>query len=122
MRHPGFGLLVGELAPGGRLRSVRRLRGGLGALMHVLDIEKADGSRIRVSLRRVIAGYRDSQPDEVRAAFERLRLVEAAGVPSPRPLLLDAVGRFFGTPCLVMSYIPGSSPIEPTIGRPGRGI
>ncbi len=109
----GLEALVQALAPGGKLRSKRRLRGGLGALMHVLSIDRADGSRLRVSLRRYIEGYRDFDPDQVRADFDGLLLVEAVGIPAARPLLLDAEGRYFGGPCIVLSFIPGSSRYQP---------
>jgi aminoglycoside phosphotransferase (APT) family kinase protein len=78
--------------------------------MDVLDIERADGSRCKVSLRRFVAGHEGheaSTPEEVRREFEILRLVESAGIPAPRPILLDAEGEYFGVPAIVMSYLPG---------------
>jgi len=42
--------------------------------------------------------------------FEILRLVESAGIPAPRPILLDATGEFCGVPAMVMSYLPGRPP------------
>ena len=99
--------LVEELAPGGRLIRARRLRGGLGAHMQVLDIEQADGARFKVSLRRFARDHRYSAPEHVAHEYEILRLVEKAKVPAPRPLLLDAEGRLFGVPAMVLTYLPG---------------
>ena len=45
--------------------------------------------------------------------FEILRLVEGAGIPAPRPILLDAEGKYFGVPAIVMSYLRGR-PLFPT--------
>ena len=84
--------------------------------MDVLDIERADGSRWKVTLRRFLSGHEGnkvSPPEEVVREFETLRLVERAGIPAPRPLLLDAGGDYFGVPAIVISYLPGR-PVFPT--------
>ncbi len=103
----GLARLVDELAPGGWLIRTRRLRGGVGARMHVLDIERADGTRFKVSLRRFTRDNRSSRPEHVSHEYRVLHLVEQAGIPGPRPLLLDAEGRLFGVPAIVMTYLPG---------------
>ena len=118
--------LVGQIAPGGRVVRTRRLRGGLGCRMDVLDIERADESRCKVSLRRFVSGHEGhaaSTPEEVTREFETLRLVERAGIPAPRPILLDAEDECFGVPAIVMSYLPGR-PLFPTtnIGRWTDGL
>ena len=103
-----FAALVNRLAPGGRLVRSRRLRGGLGARMDVLDIERADGSRWKVALRRFVREqHRFSTREHVAHEFEVLRLVETAGIPAPRPVLLDANGEYFGVPAIVLTYLPG---------------
>jgi aminoglycoside phosphotransferase (APT) family kinase protein len=92
----------------------RRLRGGLGSRMDALEIERTDGSRWKVTLRRFARdGHRFSTPEHVGHEFEILRLVERAGIPAPRPVLLDANGELFGVPAIVMSYLPGR-PLFPT--------
>jgi aminoglycoside phosphotransferase len=107
--------LVRELTPGGRLVRTRRLRGGVGARMHVLDIERADGTRIKVSLRRFIPEHRFAAPDHVAHEYRTLQLVQEVGIPAPRPLLPDADGRLFGVPAIVMSYLPGRAVHEPQL-------
>ncbi len=105
---PGaFARLVEELAPGGRMVRARRLRGGLGARMQVLDIERADGTRLKVSLRRFVRAHRFSTPDHVAHEYRILQLIEEAGIAAPRPLLLDAEGRMFGVPAIVLTYLRG---------------
>lgn len=107
----GANALVQQLAPGGRLVRSRRLRGGLGAKMHALTLERSDGSRFQVSLRRSLPSDRPPafQVERVAREFETLRLLERAGIAAPRPLLLDADGQYFGVPMLVQSFLPGKS-------------
>ena len=82
--------------------------------MDMLDIERADGSRWKVTLRRFVrTEHRFSTPEHVTHEFEILRLVECAGIPAPRPILLDARREYFGVPAIVMSYLPGR-PLFPT--------
>jgi aminoglycoside phosphotransferase (APT) family kinase protein len=110
----GLASLVECLTPGGRLVRTRRLAGGLGCRSDVLEIERADGSRWKVTLRRFVrAEHRFSTPEHVIHEFDILRLVEAAGIPAPRPVLLDATGEYFGVPAIVISYLPGR-PAFPT--------
>jgi hypothetical protein len=82
--------LVQKLAPGGRLIRTRRLRGGLGSQMNVLRIEDNAGHRSSVVLRRYVPGWRKSTPEGATYEFRVLALVDSAGIPAPRRLLLDA--------------------------------
>jgi len=117
-RPAGLGELAEDLAPGGRLIRTRRLRGGLGARMHVLDIERTDGRRFKVSLRRFVRNHRFCTPEHVAHEYKILELVEQAGIPAPRPLLLDAEGRLFGVPAIVLSYLAGQPVHEPRSLQP----
>jgi aminoglycoside phosphotransferase (APT) family kinase protein len=108
-----YARLIDELAPGGRLVSMRRLRGGIGARMHVLDIERADGARFKVSLRRFVRQHPFSEPAHVSHEYRILQFLEEAGVAAPRPLLLDAEGRLFGVPALVLTFTPGQPLLVP---------
>ena len=84
------------------------MRGGVGARMDVLDIERADGRRRKVTLRRFPRDNRSSQPEHVAREYHALQLVEKAGIPAPRPLLLDAEAELFGVPAIVLTYLPGA--------------
>ena len=75
--------------------------------MQVLDIEGADGTRFKVSLRRFERDHRFSAPAHVAHEYRILQLVEEVGIPAPRPLLLDAEGCLFGVPAMVLTYLPG---------------
>jgi aminoglycoside phosphotransferase (APT) family kinase protein len=101
---------IDHLSPGATLVRKRRLRGGLGADMHVVNIETAGGARSRFVLRRYRPGEHDnSTPEHAEREYRTLGLLEAASVPAPKPLVLDAEGRFFGVPALALSYLPGRS-------------
>ncbi|MEX1255320.1 MAG: phosphotransferase [Dehalococcoidia bacterium] len=99
--------LVERLSPGGRLVRMRRLRGGIGTRMHVLDIKNAEGARRKVTLRRFVPGHHYATPEHVAQEFDILRLVRSAGIAAPEPLVLDAEGELFGVPAMVLSYVPG---------------
>ena len=85
-----------------------RLRGGVGARMDVLDIERADGTRTKVSLRRFTRGKTRDRPEHVAHEYRVLQFVAAAEIPAPRPLLLDAEGEVFGVPAIVLTYLSGA--------------
>lgn len=75
--------------------------------MDALSIERVDGTRTTVSLRRFTRDNRSSQPEHVAHEYRVLQLVESAGIGAPRPLLLDAEGRLCGVPAIVLTYLPG---------------
>lgn len=59
---------------------------------------------------RVYLPGRDSLPPErAQCEFRTIELVQAAGVPSARPLFLDAEGAYLGEPAMLLSYLPGPS-------------
>src|SRR5262245_14404486 len=99
--------------PGGRVLGMRRLRGGLGSLMHVLRIETSAGDRSSVVLRRYVHGWRKSTSEHASFEYQVLQLLATVDVPAPRGLVLDAEGETFGTPTMVLSYLPGRSFFAP---------
>ena len=115
---------IEHLSPGATLVRKRRLRGGLGADMHVVSIETAGGARSRFVLRR----YRPdnhlvSTPEHAEREYRTLGLLEGASVPAPKSLALDAEGRFFGVPALALCYLPGRSfPNRIEAGRLTQGL
>jgi aminoglycoside phosphotransferase (APT) family kinase protein len=76
--------------------------------MDVLDIERADGTRTKVTLRRFPRDNRSSRPEHVAHEYSVLQLVEKAGIPAPRPLLLDAEGDLLGVPAIALTFLPGA--------------
>jgi aminoglycoside phosphotransferase (APT) family kinase protein len=75
--------------------------------MDVLEIERVDGARDKISLRRFVRGNRASQPERVAHEYRVLQFLETTDIPAPRPLLLDADGALFGVPAIALTYLPG---------------
>lgn len=103
--------LVQALVPGGRLVWMERLRGGIGARMHSLTIEAPGGGRQRFVLRRTIRPT--GVHSDVEKLFRNLTLLDAAGIPTAKPVLLDAAGAYFGKPAVVMTRLPGKVLVRP---------
>src|SRR3954454_20743739 len=101
--------LTNALSPGATPVSMRRLKGGLGARMHVLRYETPSRERHAVVLRRSMPQWDDGSPQRAVEAFNVLALLDKAGLAAPKPLLLDAEGEYMGVPTTVLSYIPGRS-------------
>ena len=99
--------IVDVIAPDGRLIGTQRLRGGVGSHMHALNIERADGTRLKVTLRRLRPHDAESEPDGLLHESELLRLLARVGISAPQPIYLDADGRHFGAPASVLSFLPG---------------
>lgn len=115
-RAPAAGALArlcAAVAPSSRVTRVRRLPGGLGAGMHVLDLRAPSGVRRRLVLRRYSAATLRWQPDSPVRAWRTLAVLEALGINAPRPVWYDGDGALFGVPALVMSHLPGRSVIAP---------
>jgi aminoglycoside phosphotransferase (APT) family kinase protein len=96
--------MVDVALPGGRVTSIRRLRGGLGAYVHAIGVSFAGGARTTVVLRRRGEHGHLSTPEAATIELQTLAILDKAGVPVPQPLLLDADGIYFDGPSIVMSY------------------
>jgi aminoglycoside phosphotransferase (APT) family kinase protein len=75
-------------------------------------IESASGGRSNVVV-RVYLPREALDAERARREFRVIELAQAVGVPSPRPLFLDAFGDYFGTPAIVLSYLPGRPMHQP---------
>lgn len=76
-------------------------------------IERADGSRWKVTLRRLREHDAAAEPRGLEYEFEVLRLLDRVGVSAPQPLYLDADGKHFGDPAIVLTYLPGKTNVAP---------
>jgi aminoglycoside phosphotransferase (APT) family kinase protein len=104
--------MIDAALPGGRVVSVRRLRGGMGAYVHAVGVSFADGTRTSVVLRRRGGRGHLRTPEKATIEFQTLTILDQAGVPVPRPLMLDAEGTYFDCPSIMMSYA-GRPIVEP---------
>ena len=105
--------LCDAVAPGSRPANVRRLRGGLDAAMHTVDLVDPGGARRRLVVRRPLEHRPGRATAMTLRSWQTLRALEALGVPAPRPVWLDLDGAIFGTPAFVMTRLPGRGLLRP---------
>ncbi len=110
---PPLQRLADLLAPGSRPANLRRLRGGLDAAMHAVDLRKPDGERLRIVLRRYPAELAGELAELPARGWQAMRLLERSSVPAPRPLWFDPEGDLFGTAALAMTRLPGRTVVQP---------
>jgi aminoglycoside phosphotransferase (APT) family kinase protein len=96
-------MMISEIAPGAGMRCVRRIGGGLAAATFAVDTTLGDV---------VVKLYRPTD-NTARLEWERLTFAQRADVPVPEPVALDGDGRWFGSPALVMSRLPGRADVRP---------
>jgi aminoglycoside phosphotransferase (APT) family kinase protein len=92
---------------------VRRLRGGISSGMHLVELVAADGARRPLVLRRYNAHRQQADPTACLREWRLLSLLHPAGLPVPEPVLLDAEGRIFGGPAIVLSRLSGHGLLAP---------
>jgi aminoglycoside phosphotransferase (APT) family kinase protein len=122
-RPPRAGLLalVEHLEPGATIAGVRRLKGGLEASTHRLDLLTRSGTRRRVVLRRFNDTFHWFDPARIPAEVATLTSLAATTVSAPEVVLVDAEGRWMGMPCLVVTCLPGGhAPFGRWVERSGR--
>jgi aminoglycoside phosphotransferase (APT) family kinase protein len=105
--------LAGALAPGGRIRGVRLLRGGIDAGTHAFDLVTPAGGRLALVLRRYPDQLLARDPGRAARAYRTLGLLAGTAIPAPRPVLLDANGTLLGAPGYVMTRLPGRVCMRP---------
>lgn len=98
-------MMVAEIAPGAATRRVRPISGGLASAAFAVDTTAGDV---------VVKLFRPHRRAEAPLEWGRLTFAQrVAGVPVPEPVALDADGRWFGSPALVMSRLPGRGDVTP---------
>lgn len=86
------------------------LHGGVACAVH----ELATPTRHLV-MKRFSSYGDDTPPPAWELEWERLRIAEAAPVPTPAPVAYDAGGSWFGQPALVMAHLPGRVVYPPAV-------
>jgi aminoglycoside phosphotransferase (APT) family kinase protein len=84
-----------------------QLEGGVSAQVTAFEIERPDGGSEKLIVRRHGAGDRGRNPRIAADEFRLLQLLESAGLPVPKPRLLDADAELFSVPYLVVEYVEG---------------
>lgn len=101
----GLQMLARELGAEA-VQAVHLLEGGAACAVHRVDL--LGGPHRSVVLKRFRSG--NGAPD---LEWQALGFAGRALVPSPAPLAFDPVGRWFGTPAIVMSLLPGHLLLTP---------
>lgn len=100
----GLAMMIAEVSPGATIRRVRRIGGGLATQTFAIDTTRGD----------LVVKIYDPQDHRAPLEWERLKFAQRASVPVPAPVALDTGGRWFGTPALAMSRLPGRANVKPT--------
>ena len=101
------------LGPGATVTSVRRLRAGTSAAVHLLRVEAGDEARSYVLRRFVRADWLAREPDLAIREARILRSLEGSAVPTPRVVGIDEHGTRTDVPAVLMERLPGSLDLAP---------
>lgn len=97
-----------EAMLGGRVVGTRARRGGSTSAIHEVRLAAASGARSTVVLRNyVLPWVVEEEPDLVEREVRSLALLAGTRLPTPEVLTADPGGVATGTPCVVMSRLPG---------------
>jgi aminoglycoside phosphotransferase (APT) family kinase protein len=108
--------LLHEIAPGSTLLAIEPLPGSYSNYTHLVDARSADGSELRLVVRRyrVFGSY--DRGEKAHREFKTFALLQQHGIPCSPPLYLDPQGAVLGIPGIVTGYVPGTqipSPSDP---------
>ena len=108
--------LVEHLEPGAMVAGIRRLKGGLEASTHRVDLITRAGARRPIVVRRFNSAARWYDPARLVNEEATLASLVGTGVPAPECLLVDEAGSWLGTPAMVQTCLPGGP------APPGRWV
>ena len=107
-----FSTIARRVVPGATLVHHRRLEGGVSAAVYGLEVSSESGIQRFVIRRHGAAAWKQLSGDVTRAEFELLVALQGAGLPVPRPFLLDVSAELLPSPFFVMSMVEGSTDIS----------
>jgi aminoglycoside phosphotransferase (APT) family kinase protein len=108
-----FAAVAQRIVPGGTLRRVWPLVGGVSAQVTALAVGDPTGGTRTVVVRRHGPVDLAHNPHIAADEFRLLQIVGAAGVPVPTPYYYDESGTIFPTPYLVVEYVEGTPEFAP---------
>lgn len=95
---------------GGRIVAGRRLTGGITSVVHRLSVDGPSTGTRTVVLRQ----WPEGKPDSIESESKVLRLLGPTPIPAPVLLAASTGTETAGTPCLVMTRMPGRLDLAPT--------
>ena len=108
------------LGLGGAQCSVHDMAGSYSNFTHLVEVECEDESARKIVIRRYNPENHEEGHDKHNCEYHALRLLKAAGIPVPKPLLLDETGELLGLPGIVTEFVEGAQ-IEPPTEAPRWG-
>lgn len=106
-----FSTIAQRVIPGATLLQHRCLKGGVSATVYVLEVSSAAGIQRLVVRRHGAAAWKPLADDVTQAEFQLLGALHDAGLPVPRPLLLDVSAELLPSPFFVMNMVEGTADI-----------
>jgi Ser/Thr protein kinase RdoA (MazF antagonist) len=107
------GLLVRRIQPDWRVVRIWPLAGAVSAQVSGVEAEGPDGRRHTLVLRQYGAANLQSDPHSAQTEYRLLQLLSAAGLPVPRPYLVDESGAIVPGPCLLEEFMDGERVDDP---------
>lgn len=108
-----FARIAQRAEPKSRLVRAWALQGGVSAQVTALEIERADGKRQKLIVRRHGVADLSANPHIAADEFRLLKRLYIADLPVPTPYMVDASGDIFDTPYIVVEYVEGATEFAP---------
>ena len=109
-----FGLVIQSFEPGGVVRSVTELSGGISCTMTRVDVESAAGAAKSFVVRMVGKWSIENYPESAKNEFELLSYLGDQGIPVPKPRYFDLSCSIMPRPFVVFDYVAGSPDLAVT--------
>ena len=108
-----FAQVLQKIDPQSKLLRAWALKGGVSAQVTALETLQPDGQTKKMIIRKPGDVDLKHNPHGAANEFKLLQLLQAVGLPTPKPYYLDQSGEIFSTPYLVIEYIEGKSEFAP---------
>jgi aminoglycoside phosphotransferase (APT) family kinase protein len=100
--------LLDHIAPGSSLLTFNLLPGSFSNSTHIVEACRADGSDLKIVVRRYALFGDYDLGEKARREFKTFETLHRNGIPAPEPLYLDQTGAVLGTPGIVTRFVKGS--------------
>ncbi|MDQ4075251.1 MAG: phosphotransferase [Chloroflexota bacterium] len=105
--------IVRRLDPHCELLRTWQLEGGVSAQVTVLEIERPNGRKEKVIVRRHGDADLKRNPNVAADEFKLLQVLQSEGLAVPKPYLVDQSGEILAAPYIVTEYLEGTTEDNP---------
>jgi len=99
--------VIGHVAPQRSVTRISRMQGGLGAVLHLIELDPQPDQPDAFVLRRLMPEWGETSEHLEREATTVDRLDRMTDVPVPSVHWSDPDGRHFGRPAMLMEFVAG---------------